>query len=284
PKIYPEYDSALHWSMEQEVYAFFKELISKNLSATNVVDADFVMINDRLAEHYQLPKVEGSHIRKVKLPAQSPRGGVLGMAAIHKVTSNGTTTSPVLRGIWVLERVMGIHPPPPPPGVPAVEPDIRGATSIIDQLEMHRNNKRCSACHKMIDPPGIAMESFDVIGQWRENYRALSAKKQEVRVVVRPNSKVPQFYHVGQAVVSNSELRDGSKFKNIIEFKKLLLKDTEKVTANVVEKLLSYATGAGVRFADRYEVKQIVAKTKKQNHGMRSIIHEIVKSKIFKRK
>ena len=283
-KLYPEHDAVLQWSMKEEVYAFFRTLMKEDLSVKNVIDSDFVTINDRLAKHYNLPVIKGTEMRKVTLPENSPRGGVLGMAAIHKVTANGTTTSPVVRGVWVLERIMGIHPPPPPPGVPAIEPDIRGAVSVIDQLQKHRSDKRCNSCHLLIDPPGVALESFDVIGQWRENYRALAADKADDKIRYSPDGPPPIFYHKGQPVIASDSLKDGRQFADINEFKKLLLEDPDNVARNVAEKLITYATGAGINFADRKEVMEIVSKTKTKNYGFRTMIHEIVKSNIFQRK
>src|SRR5438270_8554441 len=132
------------------------------------------MLNERLAAHYALPPVEGVALRRVPLPADSPRGGLMTQASVLKVTANGTTTSPVLRGAWIMERILGQTPPPPPPGVPAVEPDTRGATTIREQLARHRTLESCAACHAKIDPPGFALESFDVMGGWRDRYRALA--------------------------------------------------------------------------------------------------------------
>ena len=283
-KLYPEFDPVLRWSMEEEVYAFFNELLNKNLSVKNVIDSNFVMVNDRLAKHYDLPAVDGVHLRKVKLPEESPRGGVLGMSAVHKVTANGAATSPVIRGVWILERIMGIHPPPPPPSVAGVEADSTGATTILEQLAEHRNNKSCSGCHMLIDPPGVALENFDVIGQWREKYRNLNVKKASERIKYVPNRPQPIVYDEGKAVVSAYTLKSGEKFKDINDFKAILLKDPEKIAHNVAEKLITFATGAGVSFSDRNDIHQIVLNSKKDDYGFRTLIHEIVKSRIFQRK
>src|SRR5262249_4870051 len=139
--------------------------------------SDFSMLNGRLAKHYGIPGVDGWTFRKVKLPADSHRGGVMTMASVLKVTANGTNTSPVTRGAWVLDRLLGTPPPPPPANVPAIEPDIRGATTIRQQLAKHRQIDTCAACHAKIDPPGFALESFDPIGAWRENYRTSTRGK-----------------------------------------------------------------------------------------------------------
>ena len=136
------------------------------------------MLNGPLAKHYGIPDVgEGLEFRKVALPPESHRGGVLTMGAVLKVTANGTTTSPVLRGAWVLDRILGTPPPKPTVDVGAVEPDIRGATTIREQLAKHRQVATCASCHVKIDPPGFALESFDVIGGWRENYRSIGEGK-----------------------------------------------------------------------------------------------------------
>src|SRR5207248_2731208 len=161
------------------------EVLRQNLSLMDFVDSDWTILNDRLAKHYGVPGITGAHFRRVKLPSDSVRGGLLTQASILKVTANGTTTSPVVRGAWAIENMLGIHVPPPPP-VPAVEPDLTGATTLRQQLERHRNDVSCASCHSKIDPPGFALESFDAIGGWRDSYRipisdasALDPKKKD---------------------------------------------------------------------------------------------------------
>src|SRR5436190_1535797 len=172
--LYPEYDDILKVSMVKEVSLFFDEVLKNDLSLTNFVASDFSMLNGRLAKHYGIPAVdEGLNFRKVALPPESHRGGVLTMASVLKVTANGTTTSPILRGAWVLDRILGTPPPKPNVDVEAVEPDIRGATTIRNQLAKHRENGECASCHAKIDPPGFALENFDVIGGWRDHYRSI---------------------------------------------------------------------------------------------------------------
>src|SRR5207244_5517128 len=143
---------------------------------------------------YGIPGVDGWEFRKVSLPPDSHRGGVLTMASVLKVTANGTTTSPVVRGAWVLDRILGTPPSPPPEGVAALEPDIRGATTIREQLAKHRQVPSCAACHARIDPPGFALESFDVIGGWRDHYRTTG----NGGVVVVDGRRMP--YHKGKKV------------------------------------------------------------------------------------
>ncbi|HVR86470.1 MAG TPA: DUF1592 domain-containing protein, partial [Planctomycetota bacterium] len=164
PYTYPEFDQMLKASMVRETELFFDEILKNNLSLTTFVDADFSMLNGRLGRHYGIAGVEGWGFRKVALPPESHRGGVLTMASVLKVTANGTTTSPITRGAWVLERILGTPPPKPPADVPPFEPDIRGATTLREQLAKHRSLPTCANCHSRIDPPGFALESFDVIG------------------------------------------------------------------------------------------------------------------------
>src|SRR5205085_644120 len=165
----------------EETRLFFAELLRADLPARNVVDSDFTFLNERLADHYGISGVTGVRFRKVTLPPDSLRGGLMTQASVLKVTANGTTTSPVLRGHWITERILGLETPPPPPSVEAVEPDIRGAVTIRQQLEKHRADPSCASCHRKMDPPGFALESFDVIGGYRTRYRAVSDKAPAVK-------------------------------------------------------------------------------------------------------
>jgi hypothetical protein len=267
-KLYPEFDDALRRSMVEETELFVAEIVKHDLSVANFVDSDFTMLNERLAQHYGIAGVKGPAMRRVALPAGSHRGGVLTQASVLKVTANGTTTSPVVRGAWVLRNIMGKPPDPPPPNAGAIEPDIRGAKTIREQLDKHRRVASCSSCHVKIDPPGFALESFDVTGAWRDKYRVLSG----------PNLAMTRN---GPTVESDAKLSDGREFRNIDELKKLLVEDKDQLARCLTEKLLIYATGRGLRFSDRALVKEIVARTRTKNYGFRSLIHEIVQSRAF---
>lgn len=280
--LYPEFSELLHWSIGEETRVFVRELLEHDLSVRNIVDSDFAMLNDTLARHYGIPGVNGSELQKVKLPADSVRGGVLTQASVLKVTANGTTTSPVVRGKWVLERIMGEPPDPPPPGVPAIEPDIRGAVTVQQQLEQHRSVESCAACHVKIDPPGVALESFDVIGGWRTTYRAMKRDREAGRIKYLPDAPPPILYSEGLPVNSSDQLADGREFQDIRDFKQLLLADPDQIARTVAEKLVVYATGAPISFADRAEIDHIVAATQANGHGFRSLIHAVVQSKFFK--
>jgi hypothetical protein len=273
--LYPEFDEMLKASMLRETYLFFDEVLRNDLSLTNFVASDFTMLNGRLARHYGIRGVEGWEFRKVKLASDTRRGGVLTMASVLKVTANGTSTSPVIRGAWVLDRIMGTPPSPPPPGVATVEPDIRGATTIREQLAKHRQVASCAGCHNQIDPPGFALESFDVIGGWRENYR-VTGNGEEVKVDGR---RMP--YHKGKRVDPSDVLPDGRKFRDAEEFKQLLLKDRDQLARALTVKLITYATGGAPQTVDMPEIEAIVQKIRDKNYGLRTLVHEIVQSKLF---
>jgi len=219
-------------------------------------------------------------LRREALPAGSPRGGFMTQAAVLKVTANGTTTSPVLRGAWIMERILGKPPPPPPPSVPAVEPDIRGALTIREQLDKHRTIPTCAACHIKIDPAGFALEHFDVFGGRRDKYRALG--KGTPPPGFGKNGQ-PFEFHEAQPVDASGHLpNDAGSFKDVRELKSLLLQDERQIARNFARQLLVYATGAPIRFGDRARVEAILDRAKESGYGVRTIIREIVLSDLFR--
>ncbi|HVR84026.1 MAG TPA: DUF1592 domain-containing protein [Planctomycetota bacterium] len=276
--LYPEFDDMLKVSMVKESQLFFDELLKNDLSLSNIVASDFAMLNGRLARHYGIPGVEGWGFHKVSLPPGCHRGGVLTMGSVLKVTANGTQTSPVLRGAWVLDRILGTPPPRPPAGVPAVEPDIRGATTIRDQLAKHRQLETCATCHSRIDPPGFALESFDVVGGWRENYRT-TGRGQEVKVEGR---RMP--YLKGPKVDASDVMSDGERFENIDQFKALLLRDKDQLARALAARLLTYATGGSPARADQPGIESIVRGIRGKDYGLRTLVHELVQSGLFRSK
>lgn len=257
-------------------------MLQRDLPARHLIASDFTYLNERLATHYGLDGVKGIAMRRVPLPAGGTRGGLMTQASVLKVTANGTTTSPVLRGKWIVERILGYDVPPPPAAVPAVEPDIRGAVTIRQQLDRHRADAGCAACHRKIDPAGFALENFDVMGAWRDRYRGTSPD-------VRPEKGLgkngqPFAFHFGLPVDAAGELPDGRPFANIREFKQLLLGNEPQVARNLAKQLVVYATGAPVRFSDREEIEAITERARAGDYGVRRIVHEIVQSAIFRAK
>ncbi|APZ97028.1 DUF1592 domain-containing protein [Fuerstiella marisgermanici] len=281
--LYPEFDELLQISMIEETRLFFNEVLHQNLSLMNFVDSDFTFLNERLAKHYNIPGIHGHTIyRKVDLPEDSVRGGVLTQASVLKVTANGTNTSPVTRGMWVLENIMGQHVSPPPSNVGSVEPDIRGATTLREQLAKHRNVESCAACHNKIDPAGFALENFDVIGGYRDRYRTLG-EGERPSFGQDPNTFAWVRYRIGRPVDATGQTPDGTAFRNIRELKQILLQDQESIARGLTEKLITYALGRRVGFSDRLVIEQIVKNIAAQNYGFRTLVHEVVQSDLLQR-
>jgi hypothetical protein len=281
--LYNDYylDDALTEAATAEPQLYFEDMLRRNLPVRDVVDSKFTYLNERLAAHYGVPGVHGVAMRRVELPADSPRGGFMTQASVLKVTANGTTTSPVLRGKWIMERILGYEIPPPPP-VPAVEPDIRGAVTIRQQLEKHRADASCATCHSKMDPPGFALESFDVMGAWRDRYRGVDPAVPAVRGLGKNGQ--PFEYHWALPVDSTGVLPDGRKFDGIRDLKSLLLTDEEQLARNMAKQLIIFATGAPVRFSDREQLEEIVRATKADQYGLRSLVQQIVLSDLFRSK
>ena len=278
-KLYPEFGPYLQDSMVAETRAYFRELLEKNLDARHLVRSDFVMVNEKLAKHYGIAGVSGAQIRRVPLPADCPRGGFLTQGAILKITANGTTTSPVPRGAFVMDRLFGQPPEPPPPNVAAVEPDVRGATTIRELLDKHRNNAACAGCHAKMDPPGFALESFDVIGGYRTRYRSIGEGDPAPRGAIDPFIGIS--FKLGPPVDASGALPDERKFADIREFQKLAAADSPLLLKNLAQQLAVYATGRGLAFSDRDAIAALVAATQKQSGGVRTLVHELTQSRLF---
>jgi mono/diheme cytochrome c family protein len=282
--IYNDYelDDPLKLAALAEPRLFFAELVRADLPVRNIVASDFTFLNERLAKHYGIADVHGAQMRRVTLPPDGDRGGLMTMASVLKVTANGTTTSPVIRGHWITERILGIETPPPPPGVKAVDPDIRGAVTIRQQLAKHRADPTCASCHRTMDPPGFALESFDVMGGRRERYRAVS---ENVKPVPGYGMNGQAFaFHWGLPVDCTGELPDGRTYRDVREFKQLIAGDELPVARHLAEQLIIFATGARVGFADRPEFEQILARAAASHYGVRSLIHAVVQSELFQSK
>ena len=279
-RLHPEYrfDDYLIESMERETRTFFTAMIRDNLPASVLVDADFVYANDRLARQYGLEPLNGSKMQKVVLPDDSPYGGLLTQAAILKVTANGTSTSPVIRGAWIMERLIGQPPPPPPKSVPAVEPDIRGAKTIRELLALHTKSASCAACHARFDPVGLALENFDVLGGWRKRYRGIE-QGESVTGIDRAGHDFA--YTLAEPVDASGQLLDGSRFRDIHKLKSLLASNTRQLARNLLHQFTIYATGTPVRFSDRLEIQSLLDASELDGYRVRDLIHSLVQSRIF---
>jgi len=253
------YEKNLKPLMLEETRAFMKHLIDENLSLVNFLDSDFTFANKTLAKFYGLPEMKGYEFRKVALKDER-RGGLLGQAGVLTVTANGIETSPVTRGVWILENIFGTPPPPPPDDVEPLDPDVRGTTTIRDQLAKHRNTPACYECHRKIDPPGFALENFDPIGRWRTSYGR------------------------NKPIDATGEMNSGEKFTNVVDFKKALLNRKEQFAHTVIEKLLVYGTGRQMEATDRPEMDRLVAESRKADYRMKDTLRLVVQSPIFRSK
>ena len=295
-RLFPEYrfDNYLIESMQRETETFFTAMIRDNLPVKVLIDTDFVYVNDRLTRHYKLEPLTGSHLRKVSLPKESPYGGLLTQAAILKVTANGTSTSPVVRGAWIMERLIGLPPPPPPQSVPAVEPDIRGAKTIRELLRLHAQEETCAACHARFDPVGVAL----ILGGWRTQYRGMSAGTESLTSAEAGGEKrtdKTSYQHVAgidraghdftymitEAVDASGRLRDGRSFADIHELKALLTADPRQLARNLLHQFTVYATGTPVRFSEQEEIERVLDACETNNYGVRDLIRELVQTKLF---
>jgi hypothetical protein len=292
--LFPEYfegihdgrqDVLLHDSIVKETQMFFRDLVERNQSPALLVSAPYTFLNQRLAEHYELPPVKGASLQKTELPADNVRGGLLTQASVLKVTANGSNTSPVLRGAWLLERILGTPAPPPPPNAGGIEPDTRGATTIREQLAKHQSVKTCAGCHQKIDPPGFVLEAFDPIGRHREYYRTTETgeKLPEAQAFFGAHYGAVKYLK-GSAVDTRCELPNGAEIADVRSYKSALAAQPELLARNLVHKLVTFATGASVENGDELVVDQILTKSEATGFGLRTLILEVVQSELFIRK
>jgi hypothetical protein len=248
------YRDNLETAMRAETETFFRHLLDHNRPLQEFLNADYAFLNRELALHYGIQGVQGNALQRVSLQ-NNRRGGLLGQGAFLTASANGVDTSPVVRGIYVLEKLLGHTPPPPPPDVPIVEPDIRGAVSIREQLEKHREIATCAECHRKIDPLGFALENFDAIGGWRDHY--------DLQTPIDPTGKLP----------------GGETFQTLPEFRSLLVAREEQVTRCLTEKLLTYALGRELEISDRPIIGAMFADLKSKSGGLQDLIHLVALSK-----
>lgn len=256
---FPSYHiDRLEPAMKEETWRFIAELIRTDQPITAIVDADFTYVNAGLAQLYELPEVRGDRLQRVSLPKDSPRRGLLGHASVLTITANGVETSPVTRGVWLLEKLFGTPPGPPPPDVPPIEPDIRGATTIRQQLEKHRNVQACADCHSKIDPLGYALEAYDPIGQHRNTY---------------PN---------GAAIDTSGEYR-GQTMSSPADIRDYLVHHPDLLAHNLSHRLLTYALGRPLGFADQPALRRLQSDWKAKGYTLRELIHLITTSELMQK-
>jgi len=280
--LYPEYNPLLLDSMLAETRQYFATMIAENLSVDHIVDSEFTFANQRLAELYGIEDVLGNELRRVSLQPELRRGGLLTQASLLKVTANGTTTSPVTRGAFVMTHILGDPPPPPPASVPAIEPDISGATTIREQLAAHREIESCAACHRKIDPPGFALESYDVMGGWRERYR--SVKEGKLRPDLLEVGGRRSGVREALPVDASGEMPGNREFADIDQFRTILLNSKRQLADNLLRQLVVYSTGSPVGHAEAAEFEQMLEELAADNYGVRSMIQAVVASEMFQTK
>lgn len=258
------YTDKLGDAMARETEHFFSDLLKRNESIRHFIDSDYTFVNRPLAHHYGIKDVSGlsaDRFQRVVLKNRN-RGGLLGQGSFLTASANGVDTSPVVRGIYLLEKMLGSSVSPPPPDVPTIEPDTRGATTIREQLVKHRESATCAECHRKIDPLGFALENFDAVGVWRDLY---DVKKKET------------------AITTAGQLPTGESFASLAELKSLLLKREDKFARGLVEKMLTYALGRELEITDRPSVDQIVSELAKRGNGLRDLVRLVVLSEAFAR-
>ncbi|MFC5051443.1 DUF1592 domain-containing protein [Rubritalea spongiae] len=251
------YKKNLEPAMREETLKFFEYVLIKNKPITDFLDSDYTFVNKDLAQLYDIPFDGDDEMKLVKLPSDSVRGGLLGQASIHAITSNGVETLPVTRGHWVLDELMGTPPPPAPEEVPALVPDLNGVTTQRELLKRHSEDPKCFGCHKVMDPPGLALESFDVIGRYRTTYN-------------------------GNAKIDPSGNFQGTRFDDIRGLKKALLKQTDTFTYNFIVKIAEYGKGRKLNRQDHDLVEEIAAKAKAKDYKFMYILGDILLSDLMK--
>jgi hypothetical protein len=263
------YAEDLPSSMKTEARLFFRDLLKNNGSVAQFIDCDHTFVDKKLAKLYELPEGKTLHVadgfKKVSLKGNNHRGGLLGMAAVLTVSANGVETSPVTRGVWVSENILGISPPPPPDVVPAIDPDVNGATTIRDRLAKHRADAACAECHRKIDPLGFSLEAYDAVGRWRKKYPAANKRTKPAEID------------------TTGEFPSGETYTDFAGFKRVI-RDTraDHFTRHLIRQLLTYTTGRTMELADDLPLDQLQEKVKKQGLGLKTLMVECLMSDVFR--
>jgi uncharacterized protein DUF1588/uncharacterized protein DUF1585/uncharacterized protein DUF1592 len=259
PLLFPDFDENLRRAFRRETELFFESILREDRSILDLLSANYTFVNERLARHYGIPNVYGDHFRRVTLQ-EDMRGGLLTQGSILTVRSYATRTSPVLRGVWILENILGVRVPPPPPNVP----DLKDATpdgrvlSMRDRMVQHRANPLCASCHAMMDPLGLSLENFDAIGRWR--------------TVSESNSSID----------ASGALPDGTRFEGPAGLRQALLSHSDTFVTTLTEKLLIYGLGRGLEYYDAPAVRQITRDTAKSEYRFAALVLGIVNSAPFR--
>ena len=258
-RLFPDFDDNLRQAFRRETELLVNHIKDRDRSVLELLMADYTFLNERLAKHYGIPNVYGSRFRRVELDPETHRGGLLGHGSILTVTSYATRTSPVLRGKWILENILGTPPPPPPPNVPALEENAPGAQalSVRERMVQHRRNPACASCHRLMDPVGLSMENFDAIGRWRNRNEA------------------------GTAVDAAGDLPDGSTFEGVSGLRDALMARPEQFVGTMTEKLLTYALGRGMEYYDAPAVREIARNAADNDYRFSSLVMGVVQSTPF---
>jgi hypothetical protein len=255
---FPNWDDSLRTAIIKETELFFEHIVKNDRAVTELLDANYTFLNERLAKHYGIPNVRGSDFRQVTLPDQR-RGGLVTQASVLTVTSNPTRTSPVKRGKWVLENLLGVQPPPPAPDVPELPPVGQLKGTVRQQMEQHRANPSCANCHAKLDPLGFGLENFDAIGGWRDQ-----------------DNK--------QKIDASGVLPDGAKFDGPAELKKILLAKSNDFRRCLSEKLLTYALGRGLEYYDKCVLDDLAKTLQTENDRFSALVIAIVQSDPFQKR
>jgi hypothetical protein len=257
--VFPDFDENLRDALQRETELFLEDQLREDRGLLDLLTANYTFLNERLAQHYGIPNVHGSHFRRVSLSGDQ-RAGVLGHGSVLMVTSYAHRTSPVLRGKWLLENILGAPPPPPPPDVPALKENDKGTTptSVRERLEAHRRNPVCASCHAQMDPLGFALEHFDATGRWRDRGEG------------------------GTAIDSTGTLPDGTKFDGPAELRQLLVGRSSRFASTVTAKLLTYALGRALESYDAPAVRRIVRDASASEYRWSSLVLGIVRSTPFR--
>jgi hypothetical protein len=256
--------------MKTEARLFFRDLLKNNGSVAQFIDGEHTFVDKKLAKLYELPEQNmlrlADGFQKVSLTGNHHRGGLLGMAAVLTVSANGVETSPVTRGVWVSENILGVPPPPPPDVVPAIDPDVSGATTIRDRLAKHRADATCNECHRKIDPLGFSLEAFDPVGRFRATYPKPKEK----------NAPAPKIDTTG-------EFPSGETYQDFAGFKKIIHDTrTDRFVRNLIRQALSYTAGRVMEPPDNFVIEEILETVKKEKLGLRTLLVECLASRVFR--